>query len=108
MKTDLTHAEMQVLFAERVENTLGMTVEEYRKARRGGVLPETPQTIALAVFSGEASSGQSAAEGPHSQGGKNSVSGIHTASGSVRASERSLLGRTISGGLRKLRIFNAR
>ena len=73
MKTDLTHAEMQALFAERVDNTLGMTVEEYREARRRGALPETPQTIALAVFSGEAGSGQFAAEGPQSDGGKKPI-----------------------------------
>ena len=54
MKTELSHDEMRAILAHRVSVLYGMTVEEYKAARKAGTLPGRSGSTALAVFSGEA------------------------------------------------------
>lgn len=54
VKAELSHDEMQAILAHRVSVLYGMSVEEYKAARKAGTLPERPGDTALAVFSGEA------------------------------------------------------
>lgn len=51
---ELTLGEMQAILTRRVRDMYGMTVEEYKAARKAGTLPYHPGDTALAVFSGEA------------------------------------------------------
>lgn len=54
VKTELSHCEMWAILAHRVSVLYGMSVDEYRAARKAGTLPARPGGTALAVFSGEA------------------------------------------------------
>lgn len=54
LKTELTRDEMRTVFARRVKDAYGLTIDEYLDAKQHGSLPQDAQLTSIEVFSGEA------------------------------------------------------